>query len=312
MRWGTIVSMSAYALLVEPDQQRAESYRHLVSAEGLPVKLARDGVKAEEIVAASGTPVLTITELSLTGADGFAVIRFIRARAKPDSAAVVAISAASALRGTAQKLQGELGLSGLLASWASIDTVAKAVRKAGRKALASVQESLLPELLPEEDGAPLELDEPRRLAAVEASGLHEEDPPPGELLKIVEQVALRFGVASSFISILTADRQWLRASTGLKGRLLADNGSARDASFCTHVVSGGKPLVVSDAAVHPFFSNNPLVRDGSLRSYAGAPLLTPKGAVLGSLCITDDKPMAIPPRYPGQQRLRGPVRARPR
>ena len=38
---GQTRAQTACALIVGPDQQRAAAYRHLVAAEGLPVKLAR-------------------------------------------------------------------------------------------------------------------------------------------------------------------------------------------------------------------------------------------------------------------------------
>jgi diguanylate cyclase (GGDEF)-like protein/PAS domain S-box-containing protein len=60
-------------------------------------------------------------------------------------------------------------------------------------------------------------------------------------------------------------------------------------------VQGRQPLVIADAAVHPTFAQNPLVQDGSVRSYAGAPLETSAGDVLGTLCIIDTKPMSVSP-----------------
>jgi PAS domain-containing protein len=56
-----------------------------------------------------------------------------------------------------------------------------------------------------------------------------------------------------------------------------------------------QPLVVPDAASHPYFASNPLVMSGLVRSYAGAPLVTPSGHILGTLCIIDTKPLNIGP-----------------
>jgi PAS domain-containing protein len=170
------------------------------------------------------------------------------------------------------------------------------VQKTFRKALADLppgpvlEESELEELLPLREETP----EDERLLAVELLAPDDGQPPAAELQQIVERAAKQFNVPASFISIIQKDHQWLRASTGVKGgRLLEHNGVKRGDAFCTHVVQGQAPLLVPDAAVHPYFSQNPLVKEGLLRSYAGAPLVTPEGAVLGSLCIIDHKPMAI-------------------
>jgi diguanylate cyclase (GGDEF)-like protein/PAS domain S-box-containing protein len=59
------------------------------------------------------------------------------------------------------------------------------------------------------------------------------------------------------------------------------------------VVQGRQPLVVPDAVHHPAFAQNPLVQEGLVGSYVGAPLETPSGDVLGTLCILDKKPLAF-------------------
>jgi diguanylate cyclase (GGDEF)-like protein len=114
-----------------------------------------------------------------------------------------------------------------------------------------------------------------------------------ELRDIVANVAKHFSVPVALISLVLEDKQWFKAHVGLSGHLLENRGSPRDWSFCTHVVQGRAPLVVPDVLVHPSFKNNKLVLEGALRSYAGVPLETPSGDILGSLCIIDEKPMSI-------------------
>ena len=47
-------------------------------------------------------------------------------------------------------------------------------------------------------------------------------------------------------------------------------------------------LVVEDTHLDPRFAENPLVTgEFGLRFYAGAPLLTPEGRAIGSLCLLD-------------------------
>lgn len=58
-------------------------------------------------------------------------------------------------------------------------------------------------------------------------------------------------------------------------------------SFCAAVVDTGEPLVVPDAATHPVYADNPLVKAGSVGAYAGVPVVD-DGVVLGSLAIFAD------------------------
>jgi PAS domain S-box-containing protein len=65
-------------------------------------------------------------------------------------------------------------------------------------------------------------------------------------------------------------------------------GSPREASFCTHFMDERGVSVVPDAAADPRFADNPYVTgDFHLRFYAGAPLVTPEGETLGSVCVYD-------------------------
>ena len=291
--------MPAYALIAEPDPGQAQVYRHIASAEGFDVKVVRGADEALAWLKFAGAPALTITELSLPGADGFHLIEEIRKLAPEEHAPVVAISAFRALRDSAMRVRGELGISALLAKSAPVDSIRRAVKKV----LAASQAPHGPAPAtsappPPPVAAVLEMDEERaeelrlhrldEMDIVDDGAAQEE-----ELRQLVSDVAKRFGVPVALISLVLEDKQWFKAHVGLSGHLLENRGSRRDWSFCTHVVQGRQPLVVPDAAVHPAFAQNPLVQEGAVRSYAGAPLETASGDVLGTLCIIDTKPMSI-------------------
>ncbi|WP_375428351.1 sensor histidine kinase [uncultured Sphingomonas sp.] len=68
-------------------------------------------------------------------------------------------------------------------------------------------------------------------------------------------------------------------------------GSPRNLSFCTHFMDEPGVSVVPDAAADPRFADNLYVTgDFKLRFYAGAPLVTPDGETLGSVCVYDTVP----------------------
>lgn len=147
---------------------------------------------------------------------------------------------------------------------------------------------------PMTDGPPRFRD-PRRLARIANLGLVDDGPPSASLQRLVEETAQTFGVPIALLSLVLEDRQWFKAHVGLEGELLKSRGTPIAQSFCRHVVDADTigPLIVPDATRHPVFADNPLVRSGAVGSYAGAPLLTAHGDVLGTLCIVDTKPLGI-------------------
>ena len=96
-------------------------------------------------------------------------------------------------------------------------------------------------------------------------------------------------VPISLVSFVDKERQWFKSNYGL-----AATETSRDISFCGHVVETGRMLLVSDAQKDPRFADNPLVLgDPSIRFYAGCPLVSPSGHVLGTLCAIDKKPREL-------------------
>lgn len=90
------------------------------------------------------------------------------------------------------------------------------------------------------------------------------------------------------VSLVDMGRQWFKSIQGLPVE-----STPRCLAFCAHVVKQNKSdvMVVPDASKDPRFMHNPLVADGpKIRFYAGAPLLTPEGAKVGTLCIIDFEP----------------------
>ncbi|RJF75334.1 sensor domain-containing diguanylate cyclase [Deinococcus cavernae] len=91
---------------------------------------------------------------------------------------------------------------------------------------------------------------------------------------------------SAFINFVDQFRQWNKAAAGA-GRVTVP----RSDSMCAWTILQDSPLVVEDARQDSRFRDNPLVTgEPHVQMYAGAPLITPSGHRIGTLCVTDSQP----------------------
>jgi CheY-like chemotaxis protein len=278
--------MGAYALIAETDPARSTFYGDLVRAEGLEPVATRDGLEALDALKRRGAPALIVTDLSLPRADGFALLREARRLSPQEPSPAIVISAFRELRGAADTLRDHLGIKAILSKPVDGDFLRDAVKRA--LAGAATQE-----ILPEDLEAVAALEESSRLSRIDSMGIVDDLPPDEALQELVRKTAEGFRVPVALVSLILKDRQWFKAHVGLSGEAKEARGTPREWAFCRHVVQGKAPLVVPDARSHPYFRANPLVKAGVVGSYAGAPLITPRGDVLGTLCIVDSKPLAI-------------------
>lgn len=110
-----------------------------------------------------------------------------------------------------------------------------------------------------------------------------------ELQQIVAQAALICDVPISSITLLDEDTQYLKVKVGLN-----IDRTDRKLSFCTHAIKSDQLLIVNDMEQDKRFHRHPFVTGGpKLKFYAGAPLITPQGFALGTLCVLDFKPQVL-------------------
>ena len=136
--------------------------------------------------------------------------------------------------------------------------------------------------------SPIPSNEAQRLSALRDYAILDT---PAEL-KYDDIVALAAEICDTPISAITLideSRQWLKAKVGLDF-----SETTRDIAFCAHGLDQTELLLVPDATLDARFSDNPLVQgEAGICFYAGAPLVTPGGEILGTLCVIDRVPREL-------------------
>ncbi|GAA4343690.1 GAF domain-containing protein [Flaviaesturariibacter amylovorans] len=100
-------------------------------------------------------------------------------------------------------------------------------------------------------------------------------------------IAQSFDAPIALISLVDEDAVYFKANVGMPGTDVVPRG----VSLCSLAVLDSHPTIFENALEEPCLLTNPLVAgEFGLRFYAGAPITTPEGFHIGTVCIVDKEP----------------------
>ncbi len=133
---------------------------------------------------------------------------------------------------------------------------------------------------------PILLD-PERSRAVEDTGLARGgDPTMDRLARLASAL---MDAPRAFVTLVTHERQHLPGMVRHDGPGTDERDQPLSASLCQFAVATEEPLVIPDSSKDPLVQHMAPVRNGEIGAYAGFPLRTHGGHVLGTLCVADGR-----------------------
>ena len=135
---------------------------------------------------------------------------------------------------------------------------------------------------------PESINERNRLVALKRCDILDTPPEP-EFDDFTQLASLICQTPIALISLVDGARLWFKSRVGLE---VCE--THRNLSFCQHAIQGEELMEIPDARLDERFCANPLVTgEPHIRFYAGAPLITPDGHRIGTLCVIDRVPRIL-------------------
>jgi predicted PurR-regulated permease PerM len=266
----------------EIDSIACEMLAHALALDGIPAAQRREGIVTARHVSNLDLDGIEVICLSYFSREPAAAIKSFCRRLRqrwPDRKIVLALWNAP---------EDLLELATIRALGA--DEVVTSIHEAVRR----IHRIVAPEEARQVQMATIPPDDARRVAALLATrvldGHARED-----LDGLAKRAADVFNVKYALISALDAQHEFIVGqSMDMPGSLPRNRADMimmeRDAAICNHVVADGERLVVNDTQRDPRFAEHPVMALWGARFYAGAPLKTAHGHVLGALCLFDTAP----------------------
>ncbi len=125
--------------------------------------------------------------------------------------------------------------------------------------------------------------DPERIEEIARLRLHEDQ--VDEILnEYVKKAAEEFDLPIGVVSIVLDEVQSFIASHGLEDWVSEVKGTPVEWAFCANSVKTGKEFIVEDSH-DSIMKESPIVTMEGIRCYAGVPLITDKGKVIGNFCV---------------------------
>ncbi|MHA6763869.1 GAF domain-containing SpoIIE family protein phosphatase [Streptacidiphilus sp. PAMC 29251] len=136
---------------------------------------------------------------------------------------------------------------------------------------------------------PEQVYDPVRLAAVRATGLLDTPAEP-EFDELASLAASITGAGRAFVTFVDDRRSFWKSCIGVDADTVAQRQGPVQESFCYLLIGSGGALVIEDAANDPRTQDHPSVGPMSIGAWAGYPILSATGQILGSFCVIDEQP----------------------
>jgi len=104
---------------------------------------------------------------------------------------------------------------------------------------------------------------------------------------LLDRLAAHYG-SIALLSLLEGDFLHFFAASGVPEHLQGVSGNLLRESYCQFCLDRKEPIVIQNAAASPETTSLLPAKLG-LSRYAGVPLFTPDGSVIGTLCLLDDR-----------------------
>jgi GAF domain-containing protein len=267
----------------ELDAAAAAIWAHALDTVGVKARHLPASLVSPESIANADVAGVEIVCLSYLDPLPQAYARFVcrrLKRRKPDLKIVLGLWSYASEGAAAERLLQTVGAD-------AVETALGAAVKRVAGMLNPAPPPMVPPPMPDNEG--------ERLKALASSGLLAARM-DGHLDRVAAKLAEAFETPIALVSLVDESCQLWKGAYGLPADLAQSRQGARATSICGHVVAGGSPLVVEDTARDPRFAGNPFLRERGIRFYAGAPLRTASGHVIGSLCVLDIRPRTLTPR----------------
>ncbi|HEY9627855.1 MAG TPA: PAS domain-containing protein [Coleofasciculaceae cyanobacterium] len=127
--------------------------------------------------------------------------------------------------------------------------------------------------------------ETARLKALQPYQILDTQPEPclDDLASLIAQIC---ATPVAFITLIDETQQWIKSKIGSEAQP-----ALLEAGFCSAVVQTGQTLVIADTSNDERFAYRPVgVSEPHVGFYAGTPLTTQNGQIVGTLCVIDFVP----------------------